>query len=112
MSSSIKSSVTPSNLRRKFCCCRGSDVYMGILGMVGDRTCCNDMREPLVWSTLLLDLSCRGNVPVDVRLVMEYDKELFRGLKGNLGAVAVCGVLPCGLLRCKVRGLETARRGR
>jgi hypothetical protein len=39
-SSSMKSSVTPSNCNLRFgCCCRGSEGYNGIFGMVGDRVC-------------------------------------------------------------------------
>ena len=51
-SSSIKSSVTPSNFNRKLGCRTSVVLYTGMFGIVGDRACC-PLAEALSSSILL-----------------------------------------------------------
>jgi hypothetical protein len=108
----MKSSVTPfkSSLRSGAC-----DVllYDGIFGMVGDRACAPRMPKAFSASVLLCrwrlmplaDRSCRatdgavGTVGMAVGPRFATKRELPRDVGENWrGAVAVRGVLPCGLL--------------
>ena len=88
--SSIKSSVTPSNLIFRSGVGRVSGAYAGILGMVGERACAFRSRSRGGW-VLLTDRSCRGEGAVGLEVVTE--RVLLRGRKG-WGAVPFRGVFP------------------
>ena len=98
-SSSMKSSVTPSNFNRKLGWRTSVVLYNGMFGMVGDRACCpfaDDLSSSiLLWRCawkLLTDLSCLGSMGPDGKrpLLEDEESEVFRG--GYRGAVAETGV--------------------
>lgn len=96
----MKSSVTPSRSCLGSDCCALLLVYDGILGIVGDRACTPLMPKALSASVLL---SCWGCTLLAGRSFLgtgglSVTGEALGEVCAGWGAVAVMGVLPCGLL--------------